>query len=218
MSLVDLVRVGLAGAASLGAAVSGFAASQTGPDVIGVAAPRPPALPTVTEEAVMADQAHDLARWVEAFEQQPAPLSVDTSSITPWRFIGVVGDGGSARAVFSSPENPAMTILVRAGETLPDGRVIAAVASQHVLFAAQPDQQRLGGVEAASGVAGPSQINLFAGEQGSPAAGAAFQRLVQARMESGAMRVQVAAASDAVDGHNRGMAPSGRTREPASAQ
>lgn len=217
MSLVDLVRVGVAGVASLGAAVSGFAASQASPEVIGVAVPRPPALPEVTASVPLPDAGHDLARWAEAFEQQPAPLTVDTSAIAPWKFIGVIGDGSSARAVFAAPDNPAMTILVRVGETLPDGRVIAAVASQHVLFAAQPEQRRAGGVEAASGLIGPTQINLFAADQGNAEAAAAFSRLVQARLEPAAMRITAAALYDTVEAHNVGMSPTGRTREPASA-
>jgi hypothetical protein len=181
MSTIDLFRMCVASVASVGAAMGGFAASQNGEEVVGVALVRPPLVQdTVLHYHLEADNS-DLVRWSEAFVSQPAAIIVAPEA-KPWRFVGVIGEGRRAVAVFSAADNPSQTLMAKVGDTLPDGRVIAAIASEHVLFAASA--KATGGVESASGVVGPKQIALFAGGDGNAEAAAAFEAAGLARAQT----------------------------------
>lgn len=221
MSALDLFRMSVASVASVGAAMGGFAASQNGEDVVGV----PPARPPVVQDAFVAHQlapeAADLARWSEAFVAQPAALVIAPEA-KPWRFVGVIGEGRRARAVFSAPDNASQTLMSKVGDTLPDGRVIAAIASEHVLFAATGG----GGAEAASGALGPKQIALFSGGRGNAEADAAFAAAGLARSAAppppspggvGGPVAHIDVRGNFVDPADTGRDPIGNMREPASA-
>lgn len=184
MSTIDLFRMCVASMASVGAAMGGFAASQNGEDVVGVALVRPPLVKDTVYQYRMDVDASDLQRWSSAFVSQPAAL-VATPEAKPWRFVGVIGEGRRAVAVFSAPDNPSQTQMAKVGDTLPDGRIVAAIASEHVLFAASPTGAA-GSVESATGVIGPKQIALFTGADGNAEATAAFEATSAARAQKAA--------------------------------
>jgi hypothetical protein len=188
MSTIDLFRMCMASMASVGAAMGGFAASQSGGDVVGVALVQPPLVKDTVYQYRMDVDASDLQRWSSAFLSQPVALVVKPET-KPWRFVGVIGEGRRAVAVFSAPDNPSQTQMAKVGDSLPDGRVVAAIATEHVLFAASPTGAA-GDVESATGVIGPKQIALFTGTDGNAEAAAAFEA-------AGAARVQKAAPASA---------------------
>jgi len=223
VSAVDFVRMGVASMASVGAALGGFAASQNGEEVVGVAPTRPPVVQDAFVSLSLVPASDDLARWSEAFVAQPAALLVAPET-KPWRFVGVIGEGRSAKAVFSAPDNPSQTLMSRVGDTLPDGRLIAAIASEHVLFAAPGG----GGAEAASGVIGPKQIGLFSGVNGNADATAAFAAADVARAAPPRIPVRALGGRGGPEAHidvrgnhieptDTGLDPIGRMQAPASA-
>lgn len=222
MSTIDIIRMGVASVASVGAAMGGFAASQNGEVVVGVTPARPPVVQDALISMTLAPASEDLSRWSEAFVSQPAALLVQPEA-KPWRFVGVIGEGRSARAVFAAPDNALQTIMSRVGDTLPDGRVVAAIASEHVLFAAAGG----GGVETASGVIGPKQISLFSGVDGNAAASAAYaaadiSRTAPPRPPApndgrGGPAVHIDVHGNYIDPPDTGREPTGAMRPPASA-
>jgi len=217
MSAVDLIRMGFAGMASIGAAAGGFAASQSPTDVVGVAVPQPPNLEFRTFRADPGPISYTLQEW-DAGLMLPAVAAVQAQpEERPWRFVGVIGEGQSARAVFAAPDGSSRTLMVQVGDTLPDGRVIAAVASEHVLFGSM--RGRPGQVAAATGIVGPSQIALFSGGNGNAEATAAFEQQAQQAALAVAPTVRaVPVAPNAVGVPNGDQFPDfGGPPEPASA-
>jgi hypothetical protein len=210
--------MGFAGVASIGAAAGGFAASQGQSDVVSVVTPRPPLVePLVTERVTamaLTQPETDLERWAAAFMDQPAAL-VAQVEMKPWRFVGVIGEGRSARAVFASPDS-GQTMMASQGQALPDGRIIAAIASEHVLFAAS--QTGPGGVATASGVVGPKQISLFNGGAGNQQAAQAYADIAAART-AGPMSaaIKTVSAGGYVRSDDAGYVPPSWVAPPASA-
>ncbi len=179
MSVVDLFRTGAACVASVCAAASGFVVSQTAPEVVGVAAPRVPQIPDSLSVSMQVSGSDDLARWSEAFVNQE-PTLVAALDVKPWRFIGVLGEGRNVKGIFASPESAGQTVFVTAGDRLPDGRRIAAVTGQYVLFAAEPTTGAVVGVGEVNSF-GPTRIGLFSGDSGNDEARKAFEQRAQAR-------------------------------------
>jgi hypothetical protein len=196
MSTFGLVRAGVATIASFGGAVGGFSVSQSPPAVVDVAAVKPPIMHSELRRTSAADDAVDLQRWAEAF-MAPATAPQAQASLQPWLFVGVVGDGKGARAVFSSPEQGSMeTVLAQAGDTLPDGRVIAAVASSNVLFAAPAVQGPLARALASAGA--PARLALFSGEdQNAKVVSAYAEANQQLGMDASAAPIATASATPA---------------------
>lgn len=139
------------------AAVGGLVASQSAPQVIGVSAQPPPAIPHQADADLYQAQTDDFALWSKAFVQQAL---IAQPEATPWRFIGVIGQGLEAKAVFVSPERIDQSVLVGQGDSLPDGRVVAAVASQHVLFAKKTNGA-VGSVAASTGPTNRDEVSLM---------------------------------------------------------
>lgn len=173
MSTFDLIRMGFASAASLGAAVGGFAVSQTPPAVVSATIAQPPELEVRHFRSTAGALDFTYEEWQAGYDVPDlSGALMATVEERPWRFIGVIGEGRQARAVFSSPESASRTMLVQVGDTLPDGRVIAGIATEHVLFGARGG--RPGNVAQASGVVGPAQLSLFTGADPNADADAAF--------------------------------------------
>jgi hypothetical protein len=210
--------MGFAGVASIGAAAGGFAASQSQSDVVSVVTPRPPMVEPLTAERVAAlaltEPATDLDRWAAAFMDQPAAL-IAQADVKPWRFVGVIGEGRGARAVFAAPDNPGQTMMAKQGDALPDGRVVAAIASEHVLFAAT--QAGPGGVAAATGLVGPKQISLFNAGAGNKEAADAYANFAASRSGPIAAAMKTASAGGYVRSDDGGYAPPSWVAPPASA-
>lgn len=194
MSTFGLVRAGVATIASFGGAVGGFSVSQSPPAVVDVAVIKPPVMHSELRRMSVTDDAVDLQRWTEAF-MAPAVAPQAQASLQPWLFVGVVGEGKAARAVFSSSEQGSMeTILAQAGDTLPDGRVVAAVASSNVLFAAPTVQGPLARALANAGA--PERLALFSGQDQNAKVVAAYAEAnQQLGMDPSATAAPVAAAA-----------------------
>ena len=138
MSSGMISRIAMWSAASLSAASGGAIMSKPGELAVATSVDRPPVMRMIEASPKLNAAEMEVTLWSVAYAA-PVPVSVEqVSQVKPWRFVGVIGEGASGRAVFSSPDSSAQTLLVKAGETLPDGRKIAKIGISDVRFAAEP--------------------------------------------------------------------------------
>ena len=138
MSSGMISRIAMWSAASLSAASGGAIMSKPSELAVATSVDRPPVMRMIDASPRLNAAEMEVTLWSVAYAA-PVPVSVEqVSQVKPWRFVGVIGEGASGRAVFSSPDSSAQTLLVKAGETLPDGRKIAKIGISDVRFAAEP--------------------------------------------------------------------------------
>jgi hypothetical protein len=132
----------VASAASVGAAVGGFAASQNETEVVAAAPLLPPDIGRVEAFSRLVAGDLDYTKWSDAFGPEGQVAVNLTVAPAEWRFVGVIATGKDAKAIFSDPSNSSATLFVAKGDTLPDGRQIAKITSSEVFFAAPPQDSQ----------------------------------------------------------------------------
>jgi len=165
LNAFDVMRVGVASLASVGAALGGFAVSQKDATGLDLAPPLPPVLKDESAKALLARGDTDYAVWGSAFAGEAATTAANfVVEPAKWAFVGVIGDSQSSKAVFSDPSDASHTLMASVGDTLPDGRTVGKISQSHVYFSAPPATAgaQVGATEA--------PLSLFSGpEAGAPA-------------------------------------------------